>query len=160
MNKNTTGIIIPTGDRAKWCKPWKTQVSHAQAPSCSVLTVHLVCMQQFPFADPLLRLLNTLRHCEDVLQVLHGRHVLWVSHVLITDILQLRIQSWHSRKWFFNPLKAEKKHSKKCITVIPETCCLLRCNTAYSSSVEQVQWRSEGMYCLHLQDQRVSPVKN
>jgi len=49
-------------------------------------------VKQFPLADPLLCLLDTLRHCKYMLQVLHGCHILRVPHVLITDVLQFCIQ--------------------------------------------------------------------
>jgi len=57
-----------------------------------VVPLYLMSVKQFPLADPLLCLLDALRHCKYMLQVLHGCHILRVPHVLITDVLQLCIQ--------------------------------------------------------------------
>jgi hypothetical protein len=88
-------------------KSWRNKYNTIQE-QCT----HLMGVKQFAFTDPLLRPLDTLGHREDVLQVLHGRHILRVPHVFITDILQLCIQCWDRWKWLFNPLQTENKQRK------------------------------------------------
>lgn len=57
-----------------------------------MIIVNLMRVQQLALADPLLGLGDALGHREDVLEAVHGRHVLRVARVLLPYRLQRRHQ--------------------------------------------------------------------